>query len=51
MVTQNNNKTAAMAKNGNKTIRKWKKWYHNMMSKRKNPKNLMNRQIYGKWTY
>ena len=31
--------------------RKWKKWYHNMMSKRKNPKNLMNRQIYGKWTY
>lgn len=29
--------------------RKWKKYYHSMLSHRKNPKNLMKRQIYGKW--
>ena len=31
--------------------RKWKRWYHNMLSKRKNPTNLMNRSIHGKWIY
>ena len=29
--------------------RKWKKYYNKMMNKRKNPRNLMKRQIYGKW--
>lgn len=29
--------------------RKWKKYYHKMLSRRKNPKNLIKRQIYGKW--
>ena len=31
--------------------RKWKRWYHNMLAKRKNPRNLMHRQIYGKWVF
>ena len=31
--------------------RKWKRWYYNMLAKRKNPRNLMNRQLYGKWIY
>jgi hypothetical protein len=31
--------------------RKWKRWYYNMLAKRKNPRNLMRRQIYGKWVY
>ena len=31
--------------------RKWKKWYYWMLSKRKNPRNLMRRRIYGKWKY
>ena len=29
--------------------RKWKKYHQKMMKKRKNPRNLMKRQIYGKW--
>jgi hypothetical protein len=29
--------------------RKWKKYYHNMMTKRKNIKNLQLRSVYGKW--
>jgi len=28
--------------------RKWKRWYHNMLSKRKNPRYLILRQIYGR---
>jgi hypothetical protein len=31
--------------------RKWKKYYHKKMRFVKNPKSLMNRQIYGKWVY
>ena len=29
--------------------RKWKKWYHGMLQYRKNPGNIMKRQLYGKW--
>tara|TARA_B110000046_G_scaffold185932_1_gene230547 strand:+ start:4927 stop:5370 length:444 start_codon:yes stop_codon:yes gene_type:complete len=29
--------------------RKWKKYYHIMMTKRKNIKNLQLRSVYGKW--
>jgi hypothetical protein len=29
--------------------RKWKKYYHKMMAKRKNPRNLLKREITGKW--
>ena len=29
--------------------RKWKRYYHSMLAKRKNPRNLMYRQITGKW--
>lgn len=29
--------------------RKWKKYYNNMMAKRKNIKNLQLRAVYGKW--
>ena len=29
--------------------RKWKRYYHSMLAKRKNIKNLMYRQIVGKW--
>ena len=30
--------------------RKWKNYYNSMLAKFKNPKNLMKRQITGKWT-
>lgn len=29
----------------------WKRWYHKRLSNRKNPINIMNRSIYGKWIY
>lgn len=29
--------------------RKWKKYYHKLMAKCKNPRNLLKREIYGKW--
>jgi len=29
--------------------RKWKKYYNKMIAKRKNPRTLMKRQIYGRW--
>ena len=29
--------------------RKWKRYYHSMLAKRKNPRKLMYRQITGKW--
>lgn len=29
--------------------RKWKKYYHTMMAKKKNIKNLQMRSVYGKW--
>ena len=31
--------------------RKWKKWYHNMLRHRKNPRNLMHRSIHGRWKH
>ena len=31
--------------------RRWKKWYHNRLSKRRNPINIMNRAVFGKWIY
>mgnify|MGYP001594347854 CR=1 FL=1 len=31
--------------------RTWKRYYHSVLTKRRNPKNLIKRSIYGRWVY